>query len=211
MDGSDASAARRAVDVRLVVGVVLVLASMVGTWLLVDSLDRTSRVYVAPQTLAPGATVRLDELATADVRLGASEGRYLRADDAAGADERVVLRTVAAGELVPAGALGDLAAETLTTVVVTPAAALPAALGVGSPVDLWSAEAVERGEWGPPTVLVAGAVVRGIESDDGGVGGLDRVPAVELSIPRDAVPAVLAAIAAGDAMHLVGARAGGAG
>ncbi|GLI26049.1 hypothetical protein ARHIZOSPH14_02910 [Agromyces rhizosphaerae] len=213
MDGSDAASAgrraRRAPDARLVVGVVLVLASVVGTWLLVDSLDRTIRVYAAPVTLVPGETVRLDEFDVVDVRLGASEALYLAASGDPG--ERIVLRTVREGELVPAAALGDASADALATVVISPAGELPTALGAGSVVDLWSAEAVDRGAWGPPSVLVPRAVVQAIARDDAGVGGLDRTPSVELAVPRDAVPAVLAAIAAGDAMHLVGARAGGAG
>ncbi|WP_353809297.1 hypothetical protein [Agromyces sp. SYSU T00194] len=199
---------RRATDVRLVVGVLLVLGSALGSWLLVDALDRTTRVYAAPETLAPGTTVRLDELAVVDVRLGPSAGHYLGVEEDG---ERIVLTTVRAGELVPAAALGDVAADALATVVVTPVAPLPAAIAAGTPVDLWAAAPVERGAWGPPAVLVPRAVVQAVQRDDAAMGGLEAAPAVELAIPRADVPAVLAAISAGDAMHLVVARAGGAG
>ncbi|WP_370514079.1 hypothetical protein [Cellulomonas sp. JZ18] len=92
-------------DPRLLVGVVLVAASVaLGSWA-VGAAQRTVPVWVARDVLAPGDTLRASDLVVADVRIGAAVDGYLRADRGL-PDDRVVLRTVGAGELVPLRAVG---------------------------------------------------------------------------------------------------------
>jgi hypothetical protein len=70
---------------------------------------------------------------------------------------------------------------------------------------VWAARQIERDRYEPPAVLVAGAEIAGIQEPEGIVdsGGAS----VELLIPREKVAALLEALAAGDAIDLVPARA----
>ncbi|HAJ17812.1 MAG TPA: hypothetical protein DCL57_06900, partial [Microbacterium sp.] len=90
-------------DLRFLVGVVLVLASVGGVWFIVSSARQTEPVYVAVRAIVPGEPVAAADLAVVDVALGVASNAYLRADDLG--EGLVAARTVSAGELVPADAL----------------------------------------------------------------------------------------------------------
>jgi hypothetical protein len=83
---------------------------------------------------------------------------------------------------------------------------LPAGVGPGTRVDVWTAEEAEHG-YEPPTVLVSGAEIAGVIESEGMVstGGTS----VELLVPREKVAALLGALASADAIDLVTARASG--
>lgn len=191
-------------DPRLIIGVVLVAGSTIGVWALVDGLDDTVDVYVARETLTPGAPLDLDRLDVQSVRLGAAEAGYLRVDETD--DGLVVTRTVGEGELVPAASVGDADDTGLSVVVVPSRGSLPRGLDAGSRVDVWAARATERGGFEAPKVLVADAEIAGVVEDDGMVtsGGVS----VEVLVPSDRVAAVLEALATGDAIDLVASGAG---
>ncbi|MCD5347727.1 hypothetical protein PX701_13760 [Agromyces sp. H3Y2-19a] len=191
-------------DPRLLIGIVLVAGSTIGVWALVDGLDDTVDVYVARETLTPGAELELDRLDVESVRLGTAEAGYLRVDDTD--DGLVVTRTVGKGELVPAAAVGDADATGLSVVVVPSRGTLARGLDAGSRVDVWSARAKDRGGFEAPKVLVADAEIAGIVEDDGMVssGGAS----VEVLVPSDRVAAVLEALATGDAIDLVASGSG---
>ena len=87
------------------VGVLLVLGSVVAGALIVARADETAPVYAATRVLTPGTTLTQGDVAVVAVRLDSTGSRYLGAESALAAG-RVVLRTVAAGELVPLSALG---------------------------------------------------------------------------------------------------------
>ena len=191
-------------DPRLIIGVVLVAGSTIGVWALVDGLDDTVDVYVARETLTPGAPLDLDRLDVQSVRLGAAEAGYLRVDETD--DGLVVTRTVGEGELVPAASVGDADDTGLSVVVVQSRGSLPRGPAAGSRVDVWAARATERGGFEAPKVLVADAEIAGVVEDDGMVtsGGVS----VEVLVPSDRVAAVLEALATGDAIDLVASGAG---
>lgn len=190
-------------DPRLVIGMVLVAASTTGVWALVSGLDDSVEVYTTRDTAPPGTRIRTGDLAIESMRLGTAADRYLVPGDVP-ADGLVVIRTVEAGELIPATAVDDADRTGLATVVVSSRGALPSGLDTGSTVDVWSARLVERGEYEPPAVLVAAAEIAAVQEPEGMVqsGG----PAVELLVPREKVAALLEALAAGDAIDLVPAR-----
>lgn len=193
-------------DPRLVIGMVLVAASTTGVWALVSGLDDSVEIYTMRDTATPGTRIRASDLAIESARLGSTADRYLVPGDVP-ADGLVVIRTVEAGELVPASAVDDADRTGLATVVVPSRGALPSGLGAGSTVDVWSARLVERGDHEPPAVLVAAAEIAAVQEPAGMVqsGG----PAVELLVPREKVAAVLEALSAGDAIDLVPARPSG--
>ncbi|GAA1776781.1 hypothetical protein [Agromyces lapidis] len=193
-------------DPRLLIGLVLVAGSTLGVWALVSGLDDTVEVYVARDTLTPGAPLELDALDVASVRLGASEQHYLLVD---GAPESslVVARTVRAGELVPVAAVDDADRTGLSTVVVPSRGALPSGLEAGALVDVWSAKATERSGFEAPKVLVGGAEIAALVEESGMMAS--EGTSVELLIPREKVAALLEALAAGDAVDLVATRSAG--
>lgn len=193
-------------DPRLLLGLVLVAGSTLGVWALVAGLDDTVEVYVAHDTLTPGARLELDELDVASVRLGASGQHYLLVEEAP-ESSLVVARTVRAGELVPVAAVDEADRTGLSTIVVPSRGPLPSGLEAGSFVDVWSAEAVDRSGFEAPKVLVAGAEIAALVEESGMMAS--EGASVELLIPREKVAALLEALAAGDAVDLVATRSAG--
>lgn len=183
---------------RLLLGAVLVVASVGGVVGLLEASDRTVGVYAARHALAAGDEVAADDLVAVRVRLGRADDSYLSSEPRPGT---VVTRTIAAGELVPVGALGAAAALRQTSVVIGAEGELPASVQLGSRVDVWAAEA-EQGagsassRFGAPRVLVPGATVVRVVRDSG-LGATGGV-AVEVRVPKDATAGLLESLANGD-------------
>ncbi len=191
---------RVSVDPRFIVGILLIIASIVGVWLVVSSADRTTPVYLARSTLSVGDVVRDGDLLLTNVRLGDADSRYV-ADGSIPDDGLIVLRTVLKGELLPQSAVGTEKSVAVSAIVVSSTSALAESVEAGSLIDVWSAKLQDDGAFGPPTVMVAGAaVVRVIEQQGLVAGGGEDV---EVLVPTGKVAAVLAAIAGGDAIAVV--------
>ena len=191
-------------DPRLLVGLVLVLGAVGGVYAIVAGSDRTTAVYAARDALVVGDRVTAADLELSQVRLDGALPLYVTPERMP-ADGLVLARTVAAGELIPVSAVGASADAGVTTVVVELTDALAEAVVPGSVVDVWSSPQTERGEFGPPAVLVGQAgVVRVLEPTGLSVGASRR--SVELRVPRDVVAAVLTAIANGAAIAVVPAN-----
>lgn len=183
-------------DLRLVVGVLLVLVSVAGGLRLVSALDDTTPVYAAARDLLPGQAVTEDDLVAVPVRMGEPLAGYVDASVPV-APGTYLLRQVGAGELVPAAALGS-AREALDKTVGVPVDATAAAgLRAGTVVDVWvsrrDGEAVGEG-YLDPELLLAGAVVESVPADGPGLGsGLGRT-SVQVVVPADEVGGVIAAV-----------------
>ena len=192
-------------DPRFALGLILVVASIVGVSVVVAGSDRTVAVYAARVSLAVGDRLDAADLVETDVRLGAAGALYLTPARIP-SDGLVVTRTVTAGELVPTAAVGSLAGEAVTSIVLEPRGRLSTGLAAGSVVDVWSAGEVDSGVFGPPAVLVGrAAIVRILEPTGLIQSGGGR--AVEVLVPKDKVAAVLEAIANEDALSLVAVNA----
>jgi hypothetical protein len=192
----------RSVDVRLVVGIALVAASIGGVWAVVAAADRSVSVYAAASTIVAGDPVAKDDLVVEQVSLGRADYLYVAPDDLR--DGAVATRTVLAGELLPREALSSSHDLASAPVVVTVAGELAERVAEGREVDVWTAnggdgdDAVES----PPSVLVSGALVTRIVTEESLVAGSSEA-SVELSVPDGAVAVLLAATTAGDALTLV--------
>lgn len=196
-------------DVRLLIGLALVLASVAGMVGIVGALDRRVAVYAAPGALLPGEVVTADDLVERMVTLDGAEASYLRAG-AIPPEGVVVARPVAAGELLATAAVGSADGIRATALVLPLAGPVSATIGPGSLVDVWasaastsaastsaaSAEAVL-----PPIVLVGDATVVRVVEADGFVP--DGAVEVEVLVPRTRIARVLQAIADGSALALV--------
>jgi hypothetical protein len=199
--GQGAARRRRfALDARLLVGVLLVAASVAGVTWIVGAADRTVAVYSAKTALYPGDRVSAADLAIAQVRLGSGEERYLTVADLP-ADGAVVSRAVGEGELLPAAAVGAAEGSTSAAVVVQLSGPLSAAARPGTAVDLWAAERLDSSRFGPPAVLVAGATIVRLLEDDGLVA--DDGVALEVLVPRGSVARLLEAVSNEDAVAAV--------
>ncbi len=188
-------------DPRFAIGLILVLAAVGGVYAIVAGSDRTMTVYAARSTLAVGDRIEATDLTVAHVRLDRAADLYLTPVRFPG-DGVVVTRTIAAGELVPASAVGRRSGESLTSVVVELTSPLAAAIGPGTVVDVWSARQSEHARFDPPVVLVGQAAVVRIVEPTGLVAANGR-RSVEVLVPRARVAAVLEAIANADAISVV--------
>lgn len=187
------------IDPRIVIGTMLIVASVVGVWAVVDTADRSSPVYVASETLSVGDTVSEENLEAVNVRLEAAGDRYLSTVPDGNV---VVTRTVLKGEFVPLSSVKSGARVPVSAVVIESATRLPGSVEPGSLVDVWAAEQQDDGSFAPPVVVVGDvSVVRVVEQQGlvAGAGG----STVELLIPTGSVASVLAAIAGESSISIV--------
>ena len=186
-------------DVRFLLGILLIVASVAGVWFVVGAARQTAPVFAASHTIVPGESVTRADLEVVDVALGQVGEAYFTPADLEGG--LVATRTVSAGELVPAGAIGDAAEARTTSVVVRSTIDVPASVDAGSVVEIWSAPPLEHGEYDVPRILVADATVVSVVRDDSMIGV--GAAALEVVIPRSDVAAALAAMADGAALSVV--------
>lgn len=191
-------------DLRFLIGVVLVVASVAGVWLLVSTSRQTTPVLQATRTVLPGETISSAELQVVEVGLGALGDSYLAPQSLE--PGAVAVRTLTAGELVPLAAVGD-PDDLRTTSVVIRSTAVPADVTGVAVVELWHAPPLEDGRaFEAPRILVADAVIARVAEEDGMLAGARTD--VEVVVDRDDVADVLAAITGGDAISIVPTGAG---
>ncbi len=186
-------------DLRFLLGITLIVACVAGVWFVVAAARQTVPVFAASRTIVPGEAVTSDDLQVVEVALGRMEDAY--ASPTSFAPGSVATRTITAGELVPESAIGAAVEARTTTVVVTSSTAIPAVVGAGTTVEVWSAPQLERGVFDTPRILVAAATVVSVDDDESMMGSAGAV--VELVIERADVAATLAAVAAGASMSIV--------
>ncbi|WP_396668637.1 SAF domain-containing protein [Microbacterium sp. R86528] len=191
-------------DARFLLGIVLIVASIAGVWLVVATARQTSPAYAATRAIVPGEAIAAGDLRVVEVALGQLGDSYVAPDDLA--EGAVATRTIAAGELLPASAVADPVTVSTTSVVIRTSADVPASIDEGATVELWAAPLLERGTYDTPRILVADAVVAAVTRDDSAIGGGSA--ALELVIARADVAATLAAIADQSALSVVSAGAG---
>ena len=183
-------------DLRLVVGVLLVLVSVAGGARLVSSLDDTTPVYAAAHDLLPGQPVTGDDLVTVPVRLGDRVASYVDGSVPV-APGTFLLRQVGAGELVPTDALGSARQALDKTVGVPVDSSAARSLATGAVVDVWVSRrdrAAVGESYLDPELLLSGAVIDTVPPETTGLGaGLGRTT-VQVVVPADEVGKVIAAV-----------------
>ena len=107
--------ARRApwTDVRFLLGILLIVASVAGVWFVVNAARQTAPVFAAADTIVVGQAITDADLRVVDVALGQSGAAYLDAQSLSSGS--VATRTIEAGELVPRSAVGDAALTTIAS------------------------------------------------------------------------------------------------
>ncbi|MGO3320220.1 MAG: hypothetical protein ACTIL0_06900 [Microbacterium gubbeenense] len=188
------TARRSRLDIRFLIGAILIVASIVGVWFVVTSARETTPVLAAAHALVPGQAVTASDVVEIEAHLGAASGGYLD-------DGIVSTRVVAEGEIVPASAITASDKADQTTVVVRSALGVPADIQPGAQVELWAAPATGPQEFGEPIVIAATAIVADVREDEGVVTGTGST--LELTVPREVVSKVLQHVAAGSALSAV--------
>ncbi len=188
-------------DPRLIIGVVLVLASVLLGGLLAARISGTTTVLAAREPIVPGQQITAEDLIAVEVRLGDSAGAYLEsaADIPAGT---VATRTVDSGELLPRSVLGQPESVPLRPLMIPVDSSIAQSIRPGSDVELWhTPEGDAESSGTEAVVLVDRAVVRRV--DEGSSLGM-RSMAVEVLIPREKLPEVLQVLAAKGRLDVIG-------
>lgn len=192
-------------DGRLVVGVLLVLLAVVLGAKAVSAAGHTVPLYVAAHALVPGQQVRTRDLRSTQVRLDGADERYLSAASAP-RPGMYVLRSVAAGELVPRSALGSAQQIDTRTVSVPVDAAGAAMLSPGSVVEVWvdarSGSSLSA-QYQHPRRVLSNATVARVPEQSGALGIATTSSSVQIAVPHSQVQQIIAAVDAGAKVTLV--------
>ena len=192
------TAMRRWRDPRLLVGAVLVVASVIGMVLVIGASDNTIAVWSVRDDVPSGSPVSKDDVVAIGVQLP-DIGPYLPAETAV-PEGMVAARDFAAGELLTTVGLkqaGDLGGVRVVTLPVL-RNQMPADLAVGDRVDVYVVERGSAGEpAGSPRLVFGSAVVADVDDDGGAFGGTSLETGVALSVPEDEVAAIVDAQARG--------------
>ncbi|MCU1615063.1 MAG: hypothetical protein JWO98_2603 [Frankiales bacterium] len=193
----------RWLDLRLVLGVLLVLGSVLLGARVVSAADSTVPVWAAAGDLAVGTVLTDGDLVTVDVRLDGTAGAYLAA--AAKPAGRPLSRAVRKGELLPRTALEDPPSLVQLALPVQ-AGYVPPGLARGRLVDVYALDNSSTpgagSSTGPPPAAGSGVrpVVTGVpvQAVSGRSAGVLSTPTttvqVVVSVPSGRAPQVLAAV-----------------
>lgn len=177
-------------DLRLVLGVLLVVGSVLLGAVVVARAHTTRPLVAAVHDLAAGTVLNADDLTVVRVQMGdASAHRYA-------ADERSLIgrrlqRPVGGGELLPTAATGTT--PTLTTLSVTFATGDAPALRAGERVELWVTSPRCSS-----VVLLPDVTVQSVRALDAGFGSASDGQSIVISVPRSAAGRIVAAQAIDD-------------
>lgn len=145
-------------DPRLLIGILMVLASVAGVVALVGSAGKTVPMYVAKDALVVGQKLSNDSFTIVQVQLGDVDGKYLDPQEGL-AENSVAVRMVPKGELVSLSSVGQTDALDRKPVSVTVDEPLPKEVLVGTYVDVWVALPDERNGFQAPVLMLPGAEV----------------------------------------------------
>ena len=189
----------RWLDLRLVLGVLLVLGSVLLGARVVSAADATVPVWAVAGDLAAGTELTADDLVAVDVRLDETADAYL--STSVRPEGRTLARAVRAGELLPRSALEQVD-ELVQVALPVQAGYVPPGLERGQLVDVYAladpAAGATAAADGSVALVVEEAPVQALSGRSGGV----------LSTPTTTVQVVVAVDAdeADDVLAAIGGR-----
>ena len=192
-------------DGRLIVGLLLILASVALGARIMAFADHTVPVYAAASPLVPGERLMPERLTRVNVALGDVARTYLAASDPL-PEGAVVVREVRAGELLPAAALATAQDAARTPVMVSVSPDSARVLVTGSVVDVWvndKAPGAGTPTYGTPRRLVTGAPVGLVPAADEGRLSGAPTSGVQVLVPNGDVERLIAAMDQGAKITLV--------
>lgn len=179
-------------DPRLLVGLLLVLASTTGVIALLQSQDMTTQVYSARTDLPVGATLTAEDLVAIPVRLGDAAGSYLPVSEGI-PEGMVATRLVARGELVPSAALGTADELDRKPVGLTVEDPLPTGADAGDRVDVWISLRTDTNTYDEPRLLLEAAEIAELTVGESALGSSSST-LVQVLVEDDAMPELLNAL-----------------
>jgi hypothetical protein len=186
----------RWLDLRLVLGVLLVLVSVLLGARVVGAADTTVPVWAATGDLAAGTVLAGGDLVAVDVRLEDVAGRYLSTSTRP--EGRTLSRAVGDGELLPVSVLEDVP-ELVRLALPVQSGFVPPDLARGQVVDVYAVADAAAGATGAAdgavTPVVVGAPVQAVTGrTDGVLSSSATTVQVVVSVAADDAAAVLASI-----------------
>src|SRR3954471_14204435 len=183
-------------DLRLVLGLLLVLGSVLLGARVVAAADATVPAWAAVGELAPGTVLTSADLVSVDVRLDDTADAYLSSSTRP--EGRTLSRAVGAGELVPRSALTE-PDDLVQVALPVQAGYVPPSLQRGQLVDVYAVADPAAGATavadGSVTRVVASAPVQAISGRSEGVLSTPTTTVqVVVSVAADEASGVLAAI-----------------
>lgn len=180
-------------DPRLLVGLLLVLASVAAVTALVGNADQTTDVYAARVEIPIGGEVTSGDLTIVAVRLADLQSAYFRVAD--GVPENLMATTLLrAGELVPQASLGTADALDRKPIGLTIDDPLPTGTSAGSRVDVWVSLEDEDGTFEPPTQLLEAAEISELRVSESALGGGSGSTLVHVLVGDEQLPELLDAL-----------------
>jgi hypothetical protein len=186
-------------DLRLVMGVLLVLGSVVLGARVVSGADDRDPVWRTSHSIAAGTVLTAEDLEVSRVELGDARGYVSAAQDLVG---RIAVRDLGAGELVTQLSVDDAAASTTVTIPVAAVNTPP--LVRGQRIAVWVSTDACQG-----AVVLRDAAVQGIADDRGGFSAASQI-AVVVRVEADLALRVVQALDLPNAVIRVGLIEGAA-
>lgn len=183
----------------LILGIVLVIISVVGVWLVIEANNQTEEFLVAAKPAASGSMITDTSFRVVRMNLGQSAGLYLRPGDVE--PGAYLLNTMAAGQLLALGSVASAIIDSRQPVVITSTMPLPQGVGVGDFVDIWVSDVKQDGSFEAPMTLVLDAEIVDITESKGVMS--DQQPQVQVLVPVESVSPILDAVASKDALSMI--------
>jgi hypothetical protein len=183
---------------RVVVSGLVVLGSVLGAWLVIESSKATESYLVTKQDLASGSKLLEASLSTDELALFALGANYLKEGELP--QNSYLSRSVSAGEAIPRSAVTTQLLDDWSNLVITPSVELSRAIGPGSKVLVWAAPALDYQSFGEPSIAAIDVEVVEIRAPQGNFA--QDQESVELRVPVDALHSLLRSISNGDAIAL---------
>jgi uncharacterized protein YjbI with pentapeptide repeats len=174
----------------IAVSAVVVVISVVGAWLFIES-NRTTEVFLVTQKdLASGAPLSMANLDQVELSLFGLAGAYLRPETLL--EGAYLERPIGSGEAIPLSAITTQDQNNWSNLVLTPEVPVSSQVGVGTRVSVWASPLLEFQSYGEPVLLAVDVEVVAIIEPEGGFAGKQK--SLELRVPTDSIQYLLGAI-----------------
>lgn len=179
-------------DLRLLIGLVLVVAAVVAGARIVSAADESVTVWVVTKDLAAGTTLSADDLETVSVGLDEHASSYIAA--ASNPAGETLSRDISGGDLLPVAAIAE-DTDLVGLALSVPASNVPLTVARGDRVSIYATTPPSPGAQNPAvaTVLVveAAAVADVSDRSQGALSVGSGELQVVVKVPECAVPAIL--------------------
>jgi hypothetical protein len=174
----------------IAISTLVVLGSVLGAWLFIDSNKTTEIFLVTKQALPSGAPLNMANLEKIELSLFGLAGAYLRPETLV--EGTYLQRPIGSGETIPVSAITTQDQDNWSNLVLTPQIPMSSNVSVGSKVSIWASPLLEFQTYGEPVLLAVDAeVVELIEPESGFA---SQQKSLELRVPTESLQYLLGAI-----------------